>query len=127
MEFIKAMDGLPKIVKILLAIFLPIIYTIYMIVRDVTKYKNNYLPLILDIVFGTILGVVNWLLNIVYILKDEVPVDYGVLFNLAAGEAPKAQEEKKEEEPAFEALEEKPEEPEEKPAEEVAEEPEVKE
>ena len=124
MEFINAMDKLPKIAKILLAIFLPIIYTIYMIIRDAYKYKNNYLPLILDIVFGTVLGIVNWILNILYIVKDEKPVDYGVLFNLASGEAPKAEEAKEDKEPSIEALEEKPEEPEEAAEEQPEEKPE---
>ncbi len=73
MDFNKAMDGLPRIVKVLIAIFLDIIYVIYRIVADVTDKRIDLL--FLDIIFGIILCPVFWILNIVYI------VIYGNVFS----------------------------------------------
>ena len=105
-EFLKAMDGLPKIVKVLLAIFLGIIYTIYMVIRDILN-KENILVVVLDIIFGTFLGFINWILNIVFILKDDTPVNYATLFNIAKPDVvyvtPSAEEPKAEPAPEAES------------------------
>jgi hypothetical protein len=63
MEFNKAVDGLPQIVKILLAIFLEIVFLIYRIVYDVVNGKT--VPLILDILCFFGLGIVTWIMDII--------------------------------------------------------------
>ena len=81
MAFINFMDNLPFIAKLLIAIILSPVYTVYMVIRDI-KAGAKILVLVLDILFGTILGVVNWVVNIVFIIKEGKPVDYAKLFNL---------------------------------------------
>lgn len=81
MAFNRWMDGLPFIAKLLIAIILPIVYTVYMVIRDIIG-KANVVVIVLDIVFGTVLGIVNWIVNIIFIVKEGNPVDYGKLFNL---------------------------------------------
>ncbi len=52
-----------------------------MVIRDIVG-KKNVLVVVLDILFGTILGFVNWILNIVFIIKDDKAVDYSELFGI---------------------------------------------
>ncbi len=75
------MDNLPRWAKILIAILLGVLYTVYMVIRDIVG-KKNILVVVLDILFGTVLGVVNWILNIVFIIKDDKVVDYSELFGI---------------------------------------------
>ena len=81
MAYNNALDGLPRILKILIAIFLSVLYTVYMVIRDIMG-KKPILVVVLDVLFGTILGFVNWILNIVFIIKDDKVVDYSELFNI---------------------------------------------
>ena len=66
MAFNKAIDGLPQIVKILIAIFLPIITLIYRIINDVAGGVKT-IPLVLDILSFVIFipGVVSWVMDII--------------------------------------------------------------
>jgi hypothetical protein len=64
MEFNKALDGLPQIVKILFAIFLPIIGLIYRIINDVAGGIKT-VPLILDILCFFGLAIVTWIMDII--------------------------------------------------------------
>lgn len=81
MAYNNALDGLPRILKILIAIFLSVLYTVYMVIRDIMG-KKPVLVVVLDVLFGTILGFVNWIINIVFIIKDDKVVDYSELFNI---------------------------------------------
>lgn len=84
MKFNKWMDELHYVVKIVLAI-IPLahfLWIIYQLVRDIDKKDNRALLVILDIVFGFPLFFVSYILNIVFVIKDEKAVDYGALFNL---------------------------------------------
>ncbi len=81
MAFIKWMDELPFIAKLLISILLSVVYTVYMVIRDI-KGGANIVAIVLDILFGTILGIVNWVVNIIFIIKQGKPVDYAVLFKL---------------------------------------------
>jgi len=66
MEFNKALDGLPKIVKILIAIFLPIITWIYRLINDIAGGVKT-IPLVLDILSWLffIPGIVSWVMDII--------------------------------------------------------------
>ena len=81
MAYNNALDGLPRILKILIAIFLSVLYTVYMVIRDIMG-KKPILVVVLDVLFGTILSFVNWIINIVFIIKDDKVVDYSELFNI---------------------------------------------
>jgi hypothetical protein len=90
MEFNKALDGLPQIVKLLLAIFVDIIWSIYRIIREVTT--NNTNVLIWDIVFIIPpIAIVTWVMDIVTILGSNKPFDFASWFPAKPAEAPKAE------------------------------------
>lgn len=68
MEYCKFIDGLPRVVNIIIAIFGPlsILHVIYAIINDVSK--NNMIALILDLV-SFIAGLfIYWILDIVWII-----------------------------------------------------------
>jgi uncharacterized membrane protein YqaE (UPF0057 family) len=66
MEFNKALDGLPQIAKILLAIFVPILGVIYRIINDCVDGVKTA-PLILDILgfFFGIPAFIAWIMDII--------------------------------------------------------------
>jgi hypothetical protein len=109
MEFIKWVDGLSKGVKLVLAIFLPIIFMIYRVIKDATA--NKILFVLLDI----FLGIVGWVMDIVNILTDKPLFAWGSVVS-GDGTIDVDATDKKEEKPADAKAEEKP--AEEKPAEE---------
>jgi hypothetical protein len=79
MEFNKAIDSLPQIVKILIAIFLPIIYIIYRIIADVTANANNLI--IWDILLGIFpLPFVFWIMNLIYIITKNQAFSFAEWF-----------------------------------------------
>ncbi|MCI2111804.1 MAG: hypothetical protein LKK13_05690 [Bacilli bacterium] len=65
MHFKKSIDGLPHIVKIVLAIvpFLDLVFVVARLVYDVENKKA--IPLILDILCFFGLGVLTWIMDIV--------------------------------------------------------------
>lgn len=63
MEFNKAVDGLPKIAKILIAIFADIVFVIYRIVYDVINKQT--LPLVLDVLCFFGLAIVTWIMDVI--------------------------------------------------------------
>jgi uncharacterized membrane protein YqaE (UPF0057 family) len=89
MEYIKWVDGLSKVVKILLAIFLPILFLIYRVIKDATA--NNVVFILLDI----FLGIVGWVMDIVHICQDQPLFSWGEFIK---PEAKPAEEKKPEEE-----------------------------
>ena len=71
MHCCQALDGLPRIVHILFALFLPILHLIYAVIYDVSN--NNMVALILDLVSFIAGGVVYWILNLIFVLlKNQV-------------------------------------------------------
>jgi hypothetical protein len=66
MEFNKALDGLPQIAKILLAIFVPIIGLIYRIINDCANGVKT-VPLVLDILglFLFVPAFIAWVMDII--------------------------------------------------------------
>ncbi|MBQ8163608.1 MAG: hypothetical protein IJZ93_04505 [Clostridia bacterium] len=73
MAFVKAIDNLPPIVKILLALpFLDIIWAIYRIIKGATT--QNWVTMvagILWIVFGCF---ITWILDIVFLILGKQPL-----------------------------------------------------
>ena len=69
MEYCKALDGLPRIVNILFAIFLPILHVIYAIIADVTN--KNTIALVLDILTFVLGGVIYWVMDIVWVITKH--------------------------------------------------------
>ena len=66
-SFVKSMDGLPRIVKILLC--LPIVDIIWAIYRILGAIKNgNVLHLVLGILWIAFGGTVGWILDLVWII-----------------------------------------------------------
>lgn len=66
-SFVKSMDGLPRIVKILLC--LPIVDIIWAIYRILGAIKNgNVLRLVLGILWIAFGGTVGWILDLVWII-----------------------------------------------------------
>ena len=66
-SFVKSMDGLPRIVKILLC--LPIVDIIWAIYRILGAIKNgNVLHLVLGILWISFGGTVGWILDLVWII-----------------------------------------------------------
>ena len=73
MEFIKAFDNLPKIVKIILAIpFLDIIWAIYRIVKG--ALNSNPVTLIAGILWIIPGSAICWILDIVFLILDKEPL-----------------------------------------------------
>ena len=62
MGFVKAIDGLPMIVKILIAIFADVIVLIYRIVKDACD--GHIVAIILDV----FLGFIAWIMDIIDII-----------------------------------------------------------
>ncbi|MCH3909060.1 MAG: hypothetical protein LKF75_02655 [Bacilli bacterium] len=69
MEFNKALDGLPKIAKVLIAIFLPIVTIIYRIIADVTA--NKTVNIVLDILCFFGLAIITWIMDIIDTVTDN--------------------------------------------------------
>ncbi|MBO5212759.1 MAG: hypothetical protein J6B60_04380 [Clostridia bacterium] len=73
MAFVNAIDNLPKIAKILLALpFLDIVWAIYRIIKGATT--QNWVTMvagILWIVFGCF---ITWILDIVFLILDKQPL-----------------------------------------------------
>ena len=84
MTFVKWMNGLNFIIKLIFAIFFPIsfLWVAYQLVRDCTKKNVNGLEVVLDIVFAFPLAPISWLLNIVFVITSGTAVSYSSLFNL---------------------------------------------
>ena len=73
MELIKAIDNLPKIVKIIFALpFLDIIWAIYRIVKGAVN--SNIVTLVAGIVWIIIGSSICWILDIVFIALDKQPL-----------------------------------------------------
>jgi len=70
--YLKMMDELPLFIKIILAIFINLLWTIYRIIVD---YKaDSVLRIVLDIILGTLLCPVAMILDILFIIKDGKPL-----------------------------------------------------
>ena len=79
MGYCKALDGMPKIVKILMAIFLDALWCAYRIVRE--AINKNWTVMAWDIIF-TICPIilVSVVMDIITIIKDDKPFDYATWF-----------------------------------------------
>ncbi len=83
MGYVKFWEGLPKIAKIILAIipFTEVLgFTVSRIIKTIVN--KQWVGLVLSIVFGLPLGIVSWVLDIVFTITKDQPVDYVELFNL---------------------------------------------
>ncbi|MCI1734559.1 MAG: hypothetical protein LKM30_02355 [Bacilli bacterium] len=93
MEFCKAMDSLPKIAKILIAIFLPIIYIIYRIIADVSANATNLI--LWDILFGIFpIPFIFWIMNLIYIISKDQVFSFAEWFGGAKAAEAKPEEKK---------------------------------
>jgi|WetSurMetagenome_2_1015567.scaffolds.fasta_scaffold1742272_1 hypothetical protein len=72
MDFVKAVEGLNRVVKIILAIFIPIIFVICRIIADVNDKRNDLL--VWDILLGIFpLSIVFWIMNLISeIMNDKM-------------------------------------------------------
>jgi hypothetical protein len=79
MEFIKWMDNLPQVAKIVIAIipFCDLLWLVYRIIKDVTGSKM--VALILDIVglFVGIGGFICWIMDIIDTITQNRPFNWG--------------------------------------------------
>lgn len=79
MGYCKALDGLPRIVNILFAIFLPILHVIYAIIYDVTN--TNWIALVLDILSFACFGIVYWVFDLIWIIGKHKVFSFADLLN----------------------------------------------
>lgn len=78
MEYCNWMDKLPKIVKILFAIFLPILYIIYRLVKDIVGEAKG-LVIVLDILLGIApVPFVFWVLNLISVISKDQVFDFAI-------------------------------------------------
>lgn len=74
MSYCNWMDKLPNVAKILIAIFPPILYVIYRIIKDC----KNITLLLLDILLGIApVPFVFWIMNLIYVISK------GTVFSFA--------------------------------------------
>lgn|SRR5574344_914991 len=79
MGYCKALDGMPKIVKILMAIFLDVLWCAYRIVRE--AINKNWTVMVWDIIFTIApIVIVSVVMDIITIIKDDKPFDYATWF-----------------------------------------------
>jgi hypothetical protein len=95
MGYCKALDGMPKIVKILMAIF-DAFWCAYRIVREAVN--KNWTLMVWDIVF-TVVWPVSLVMDLITVIKDNKPFDYATWFG---SDNSTASSEKKDEKPAEE-------------------------
>jgi hypothetical protein len=93
MGYIKWVDSLDKTVKLILAIFVPILFVIYRVIKD--AQNSAVLFIILDI----FLGIVGWIMDIVNLVSDKPLFSWASLINADGSakadkpaDAPKAEE-----------------------------------
>lgn len=69
-DLVKAIEGLPKIVKFILNLFWGVLGNIYRLARSVSK--NNVVGIVLAIVLIISAGfIVLWILDLIFILLDK--------------------------------------------------------
>lgn len=82
MGYNKALDGLPRILKIIFCIpCLDILWCIYRIIREVTN--EDWTLLIFDIVF-TIIWPVSVIMDFIYTILYGTPFNFGLWFGSKA-------------------------------------------
>ncbi len=73
MAFVNAIDNLPKIAKILLALpFLDIVWAIYRIIKGATS--QNWVTMIAGILWIAFGCFITWILDIVFLTLDKQPL-----------------------------------------------------
>lgn len=95
MEFVKAMDRMPKVAKVILAIFVNIIWVIYRFVVDVIE--ERWTSVILDAIFCIAISGVFYLLNIIWTIWKGECFDFRYFYDEKASSKETKYEEKKEE------------------------------
>lgn len=83
MEYCKFIDGLPRIAKILIAIFLNVLFLIYRIIADVLANKSGLL--LWDILFGFVISVVFWVMNLISIITTGEVFSFSAWFGENGG------------------------------------------
>lgn len=69
-DLVKAIEGLPKIVKFILNLFWGVLGNIYRLARSVSK--NNVVGIVLAIVLIISAGfIVLWILDLIFLLLDK--------------------------------------------------------
>ena len=83
MEYCKFIDGLPRIVKILIAIFLNVLFLIYRIIADALYNKSGLL--LWDILLGLVIPVVFWIMNLISIITTDKVFSFSAWFGENGG------------------------------------------
>ena len=101
MAYLEWFDKLPRWVKIVFAIVPPFVLfaLVYRILVDFREKPINILKIVFDFVFGLPLGIVFYVLNLIWTIKDNDVFDFGIWLD--------EKEEKKEEPVEAEVVEEK--------------------
>ena len=101
MAYLEWFDKLPRWVKIVFAIVPPLVLfaLVYRILVDFREKPINILKIVFDFVFGLPLGIVFYVLNLIWTIKDNDVFDFGIWLD--------EKEEKKEEPVEAEVVEEK--------------------
>ena len=78
MSYVNWVKGLPRVVQIIFAIIPPLhlFFLAAAIVEDVLAKK--WLVMVLDIIFGGPLGIVYWILNIIWVIGKKEIFTFGV-------------------------------------------------
>ena len=103
MSFCNWMDKLPLWLKVVLAIFpTNILWVIYRIIKD----ANNVTLVVLDVLFGFFVGVVFWILNLIWLITKGEAFSFGEFIKGdALGDSIRESEKKGNEEKKSEAVE----------------------
>ena len=69
MGYLKFIDDLPRVAKIILAIVVNPLFVVYRFIADIIE-KKNWL-ILWDVLLGVVVGVVFFILNIISVIKDD--------------------------------------------------------
>lgn len=69
MGYLKFIDDLPHVAKIILAIVVNPLFVVYRFIADIIE-KKNWL-ILWDVLLGVVVGVVFFILNIISVIKDD--------------------------------------------------------
>lgn len=91
-KYYDFMDNLPYILKVLIAIFLNILWVIYRLFKDIEA--NDVTLILFDVLFGIVpIPVVFWVLNLIWIIvKKEVFSFQELVTTVQAAEAKEKEE-----------------------------------
>lgn len=92
-KYYDFMDNLPYILKVLIAIFLNILWVIYRLFKDIEA--NDVTLILFDVLFGIVpIPVVFWVLNLIWIIVKKEVFSFQELVTTVQAAEEKEKEEK---------------------------------